>query len=179
MQEAYSYYVIKAKKANLVYIDKKLLGTLEKKSRSSDIVFININEQRYKIEPIKVTNGCSILITNTVTEELTGTLKISSFVGLFPKVLFEYNNTILRWATKNLFSLHWQWKNYNTTVIEAIENFQILKQKGVVMVSELFADSDLLIMLGVYLRNNIRILSLKELSSYNNKKNLGINLSQS
>ena len=47
----------------------------------------------------------------------------------------------------------------DVAIIETIEKFG--EQTGIIALSDYFVDADLLIMLGVYLRYNIKILSVR------------------
>jgi hypothetical protein len=158
MQEAYTYRVIKASKNYLIYTDEIFLGSFPKKSWRRQLGVIKIKEHQYRLEASGIINP-TIIITNTTTKELLGHVKISNFATLFPKAVFKYNNTTLKWVTKSIFSLHWQWKKADVAIIETIEKFG--EQTGIIALSDYFVDADLLIMLGVYLRYNIKILSVR------------------
>jgi hypothetical protein len=56
------------------------------------------------------------------------------------------------------FSLHWQWVKNREAIIDTIENFDISQQNGIIILSDNFAEADLLIMVGLYIRNNRRLL---------------------
>jgi hypothetical protein len=120
-------------------------------------------DHQYQLETLGFINPV-ISVTNIATKELIGTIKILNFARLLPKVFFEFNDTRLRWVKKNIFSLHWQWKKRETTIIEAVEKFEVGEQKGIIVLSDHFREADLLIMVGIYLRNNIKMLSLNKLT---------------
>ena len=168
MQDAFSYQVINSQKSYSVYTHKELLGSLQKNSGAGEPVSIEIKEHLYKLEIAGIINPV-ISVIDTITNEVLGKIKISSFGRLFPKVIFEYKSSRLKWVSKSFFSLHWQWIKNEVPIIETVENFQPGKQKGVIRLSDYFADSDLLIMMGVYLRNNIRALPLNRFSNTKTK----------
>ena len=153
IHEAYSYQVINSPKFYFVYADKILLGCVEKKSGPHQTVSLEIKNHRYRIE--EAANGVA-LITNIITNELIGKITVTSFGLLFSKVVFEYNNVKLKWVSKSIFSLHWQWLKNKETIVDTIEDLEIGQQKGVIVMLDNFAEADLLIMVGVYLRNSMR-----------------------
>jgi len=159
MQEAYTYRITSYSRKYFVYTDEILLGILQKKMRPRQSVLIEIMDHQYRLETSGFINPV-ITVTNITTKKLTGKIKIFNFARLLPKVIFEYNNIQLRWVNKSIFSLHWQWKKEDATIIEAIEKFEVGEQKGVIILSDYFRDADLLIMVGVYLQNNIKLFSL-------------------
>jgi len=169
LQEAYTYRIINSPENYFVYTDAILLGSLQKKHRHSRYILIEIMEHQYQLETFGFINPV-ISITNIVTKELIGKIKISAFARLLPKVFFEFNNTRFRWVKKSIFSLHWQWKKGETTIIEVIEKFEVGEQKGVIVLSDHFREANLLIMVGLYLRNNIKVLSLKKLTHSKTEK---------
>jgi hypothetical protein len=173
MPEAYSYQVINSPQYYFVYTDKVLLGSLEKKYPDHQHVLIEINGQQYKLE-VTGTINIVILVINTTINKLVGRIKMSGLGRLFPEVVFEYNNVKLKWINKGIFSLHWQWKKDNDIVIETIENLQFTQQKGVLVLFDYFIDASLLIMIGVYLRNNHRPISLQRFNHYKTKKEITI-----
>jgi hypothetical protein len=156
IQEAYSYQVINSPKYYFVYTDKILLGCVEKKSWVRQAVSLEIKNHRYRIERI---NSKVALITNTTTKELIGKITISGYGLLFSKIVFEYNDIVLKWVSKSIFSLHWCWLKNKEAVIDTIVDFEPGKQKGVIVMSDYFVEADLLIMIGIYLRNNVKLLS--------------------
>ena len=155
IHEACSYQVINSAKFYFVYADKILLGCVEKKRWPRQPVSLEIKNHHYMIEQMS-NNVASI--TNTTTNELIGKITISGFRLFFSKVLFEYNNIQLKWVSKSVFSLHWQWVKNREAIIDTIENFDIGQQNGVIILSDNFAEADLLIMVGLYIRNNRRVL---------------------
>lgn len=159
MQEAYTYEVIYSNEIYLVYTQEALLGTLQKKMYAAKGALLEIKNDQYKLETSGFINPV-ISITNIATGQLLGKIKISGIGRIFSKVVFEYNNIALKWVNKSLFSLHWQWKKGNIVIIETIENFKVGQQKGVIVLSGYFDETNLLIMLGVFLRNNTGIFSL-------------------
>ena len=155
IHEACSYQVINSAKFYFVYADKSLLGCVEKKKWPHQSVSLEIKNHHYRIEQ---TSNNVASITNTTTNELIGKITISGFRLFCSKVLFEYNNIQLKWVSKSVFSLHWQWVKNREAIIDTIENFDISQQNGIIILSDNFAEADLLIMVGLYIRNNRRLL---------------------
>jgi hypothetical protein len=92
-------------------------------------------------------------------------MKIFNFARLLPKVIFENNEKQkMIWVIKNIFSLHWQWNKDETAIIETIENIGLGKEEGVILVTSNSEDTDLLIIIGLYLRHYMRRLSLHKFS---------------
>ena len=149
IHEACSYQVINSAKFYFVYADKSLLGCVEKKRWPRQPVSLEIKNHHYIIEQ----TGNIASITNTTTNELIGKITISGFRLFFSKIVFEYNSIQLKWVSKSVFSLHWQWLKNKKAIIDTIENFDI-GQNGVIILSDNFAEADLLIMVGLYIRNN-------------------------
>jgi hypothetical protein len=169
MQEAYTYRVVNSPKHYFVYTDESLLGSLQKRSWHPQPVLLEIMGHQYQLETWGLINPV-VSITDVDAKTLVGKMKISNFARLFPKVILEYNNTVLSWASKNIFSLHWQWKKDEVIIIEAIEKFEVKERKGVIVLSDYFRDAELLIMLGFYLQNNMKFFSLSSLLNTKAKK---------
>ena len=129
LQEAYKYRIINSSENYFVYTDTTLLGSLQKRRGRCQRILIEIMEHQYQLETLGFINPV-ISVTNITTKELIGKIKILNFARLLPKVFFEFNDTRLRWVKKNIFSLHWQWKKGETTIIEAIENLKLENKKA-------------------------------------------------
>jgi len=159
IHEAYAYQIVNSPKFYFVYTDKVLLGSIEKKSSFDGAVLFEIKNHHFRLQPI---NNKLFVLINVTTSKTFGKITIAGY-GPFSKVIFEYNDLVLRWISKSVFAIHWQWQKDKMVVLETIENFDIGKQTGIIVSSDYFADTDILIMIGVYLRTKRNTLFFKSL----------------
>lgn len=162
MKKVYTYQVINTEETYSVYTNTILLGKLKHSIAGSKLAYIETKDKKLVLRRNGIINPL-ISITDKNNGSLVGSVKISSFGRLFPKVTLTYNRRSVSWIVKSFFSLHWQWKKNGTLMIETLDNIEVNKHSGVIVIHEYNEDAELLIMIGLYLNNITGNLMLHKL----------------
>lgn len=100
-----------------------------------------------------------ILIFDKDAKQNIGTVTINNFFKISPSAtLSSFDNKHYSWTTKSIFSYDWEWLDLSDTQIVASSNepLDIFKQKGTISLTRQNKQDELLIALGIHLRNVVQ-----------------------
>lgn len=158
-----------------VYLNERLVGTIQKPSSGRWPVHAIINDRLYSFSKKKSLRTL-IEVADAITEEVIGVIKMPYFSSVFPQAILEFTTAEkLTWEADNFFSLHWKWRTGNQPVMEAIDNLAAHHNSGVIAIPEYKQGTDLLIIAGFFLS----LLRRSKLSmGIRGLKRRGINISK-
>jgi hypothetical protein len=151
MVQAYSYRIESTHNCYWVYLNEILLGTLDKGTRNTWHVNIEISGDQFLFSKSGFLKS-SINILDINSGESIGRITIPLIPFFFQKFKFVYKGgKKMVWVGKNFFSFHWLWKINKKTVVETIEDIVEGNKSGVITLSSYLTESNLLILIGVFL----------------------------
>lgn len=133
------------------------IGNVFKTEWLGSIVEGNINGRQIKFIDKGFINP-TITIVDKKTNQVIGSIIISNLLTFYPSATLTVNNNHkYRWTTPRIFDKSWQWMNLTTgqTTIKSNESLNIFSDKGAITIVEKTDQDDLLIPIGIHLRNVI------------------------
>lgn len=131
-------------------------GKLYKTAWLGSTIDIKIGDKQYRIER----NGIlypTILITDKSNHQKIGEVNVSyPLFGLYPKAtaIFE-NGKKFQWKIKGFWNRSWAWTEQGNTLITTREENKLFSKQGEICLSSFNMETELLSVLGLYLRSSI------------------------
>jgi hypothetical protein len=169
MQKLFTYQSSLFKDSYLIFNGDRQIGKLYKKEWLGSPVETTINGHQFKFISSNIFRPV-ISIFDKGANQSVGTVTINSLFSITPSAKLRLaNNKIYRWTNKDIFSHNWKWHDLSDMEIVASskEPLEVFKQKGIISLAQENTKEELLITLGIHLRNVvqkqnllIRLLSL-------------------
>lgn len=169
MQHALTYKTSFTKDSYSIYRGNIQIGKLYKTEWLGSTIESTINEHNFRFVSKEFFRPV-ISIFDKDSKQNIGTVSINNFFKISPSATLSLvDNKHYRWTTKGIFSYDWEWLDLSNTQIVASSNepLDLFKQKGTISLTQQNIRNELLITLGIQLRNVIqrktvitRILSL-------------------
>jgi len=131
------------------------IGKLYKSNWLGSTIETTVNSQNFKFTSKGIINHI-ISIVDKNSNEYIGEVKFSTFLRLHPTaILTMKSNKMYKWSAKGWISSNWQWIDMNSSqvLVNANDQLSVFKNFGSISSSSQNKDEELLIGLGIHLRN--------------------------
>ncbi len=158
MQQALTYKTSYTKDSYSIFSDNIQIGKLYKKEWLGSNIETTINGNRFKFDSTWFFNP-TIFVFNKNTKQKIGTVTVNNFFKISPSATFiSADNKQYKWTTKGIFSYDWEWFDAvsNRVVAMSAEPFDLFKQTGTINLTQQNQQNELLIALGIHLRNVVK-----------------------
>jgi len=158
MQNGLTYQTSFMKDSYFICKDNLQIGKLYKGEWLGSTIDATTNEHSFRF----VSKGFfrpAISITDKKTKHIIGTVAINNFFKFSPSATLSLiNNKCYAWTTKGIFSFGWKWVDLANEQIIATstEPLDILGQSGTIELPQQNEQTELLIALGIHLRNVVQ-----------------------
>lgn len=158
MQHAVTYQTSFTKDSYLIFSGNTQIGKLYKTEWVGSPIETTINGRNFKF----ISKGFFrpiISVFDKDTKQNIGTVTINNFFKISPSATLNLpENKHYSWKTKGIFSYDWQWLDLSDSQIAASSNepLDIFKQKGTISLAQQNNQEELIIALGIHLRNVVQ-----------------------
>ncbi|HEX5151207.1 MAG TPA: hypothetical protein VFW07_07145 [Parafilimonas sp.] len=157
MRQSLTYQTSFIKDSYSIFSDEKQVGKLFKKEWLGSTIETSMNGHKF----IFVSKGFFnpiVLVIDKATQKTIGTIAIKD-LRIYPfAILILVNNQQFRWTSGGVFSHDWKWQDLSNgqTVINSNESLNLFRQNGMISITRKNKQQELLIALGIHLRNVIQ-----------------------
>lgn len=158
MQQVLTYQTSYTQDNYQIFSDKIQIGKLYKREWLGSTIDSSINGHDFKFTSMGFFNPV-ISIIDKKSKQIIGTVKIKNFLNFSPSATLTIgDNQLFVWVAKDIFSYNWQWMDLlnNQTLVNSSEPIDIFRQRGAISLNQQNNYADLLIALGIHLRNVVQ-----------------------
>jgi hypothetical protein len=151
MVQAYQYKILQSGDCFWIFINEAVFATIDKAGNKSWHLNILSSGDHFVLKPSGFRNRLLQIYNTNANLEVAKMVK-PLFASVFNKVKLIYpDGTKLLWGMKGPLSFHWEWRQPDNLMLEALEEISVGNHAGIIAVSRFDEKSNLLILLGCYL----------------------------
>lgn len=158
MQKVLTYQTSFIKDCYFIYNKNLQIGKLYKAEWVGSTIETTINEHNFRfvskgfLKPV-------ISIIDKKTKQAVGTATINNFLRISPSATLRLTgDQQYSWTTKGVFKFDWKWSDLTGkhSVITSTEPLDLFRQTGTINLTEQNDQAELLVALGIHLRNVVQ-----------------------